>query len=162
MYTNTVGIITGRVRSTREGTVFTGVCLLTFRGGYPIQLVGGTPSIWWGVPHPAGKVPHPKSRWGVPHPAGGGGGGEYPIPGPGWGYPGYLPWLGLDGGTQGTPWPGLDGGGTPLARSGWWEGYPGVTPQLGLKGVLPIMTGWMGYPSTMTGWGTPPHPDWMG
>ena len=62
---DTIEIITARVRSTREGTVFTGVCLFTFRGG--------------GVPHPAdvggggGGVSHPRSRWGVPHPADGGG-----------------------------------------------------------------------------------------
>ena len=34
-------VFTARVRSTREGTVFTGVCLSTFRGGY-------LPSGWWG------------------------------------------------------------------------------------------------------------------
>ena len=36
-------IVTARVRSTREGTVFTGVCLLTSRGGgyLPSGQVGG-------------------------------------------------------------------------------------------------------------------------
>ena len=61
-------LFTSRARSTMEGPVFTGVCLLTFRGwgvgvhcpmsgGYPIQvwMLGGEYSIsglGWGVPHP--------------------------------------------------------------------------------------------------------------
>ena len=51
-------IFTARVRSTREGTVFTGVCLLTFWGG--------------GVPRPGldcwGRVPHLRSGGRVPQP----------------------------------------------------------------------------------------------
>ena len=52
-------IFTARVRSVREGTVFTGVCLFTFLGGNPFRLMGVTPSGWWGVSHPADRgVPH--------------------------------------------------------------------------------------------------------
>ena len=42
-------IVTARVRSTREGTVFTGVCLLTFLGGgyLPSGLGGYLPSQVW-------------------------------------------------------------------------------------------------------------------
>ena len=78
-------IFTARVRSTRECTVFTGVCLLIFRGG--------TPSSWWGVPLPRSRgdnpsswlgVPHLRSRQGVPHLAGDvlgpGGGSGVPHP----------------------------------------------------------------------------------
>ena len=83
----------------REGTVFTGVCLFTFRAG---------------VPHPADG-----GRGGNPIP--GPGRGRYPIPGPDGGYPvsgGGCPIPGLDrevyptqvhiGG--GCSIPGLDGG----------------------------------------------------
>ena len=98
-------IITARVRSTREGTVFTGVCLLTFRGGYPIQVwmvggypipgLGGTPSqggtparSWWmgGTPSRGRGTPARSWWWGVPHPRG------VPQPGlDGGGYLGYPP-----------------------------------------------------------------------
>ena len=81
-----VAIITDRVRSTTEGYVFTGVCLLTGgRGVYPSQVLMGegvsqgtyplARSRWGegeGVPqgtyHPTAKVPTPlaRSRWGVP------------------------------------------------------------------------------------------------
>ena len=78
--------ITTCVRSKRESTVFTGVCLLTFQGGTPsswwgvppsqVQVGEGVPPSSWhgGVPHPAdgGRYPLPRSRWGVPHPANGG------------------------------------------------------------------------------------------
>ena len=62
-------IFTARVRSTREGTVFTGVCLSTFRGGTYLPGGGGVPTqLWmggylpwlgWGVPTLArvGRVP---------------------------------------------------------------------------------------------------------
>ena len=50
-------IFTDRVRSTTEGYVFTGVCLLTGGGGYPSQVpMGG------GVPQ--GAYPPARSRWG--------------------------------------------------------------------------------------------------
>ena len=123
-------VITARVRSTREGTVFTGVCLSTFRGGvppcsqlggYPFQLMGGIPiylrgntkSSWWGAPPlsgvpPSGQregVPHLVNR-GYPHPANGG----TPI-GIGWGHP---PPSGLDGGTP----PQLGDWGTEQLRGG--------------------------------------------
>ena len=88
-----------RVSSTSEGTVFTGVCLLTFRGG-------GTPSGWWGVPPSQvwmgrgtpfpgldGDTPFPVSGQEVP-PAGGTPGRVHP-PGRG-----YLP--PLPGGTPPT------------------------------------------------------------
>ena len=44
--TRSTFLITARVRSTREGTVFTGVCLFTFRGGggVPTFQVGGVPT----------------------------------------------------------------------------------------------------------------------
>ena len=122
-------LITARVRSTKEGTVFTGVCLLTFRGGgYPVPGLGGTPSQVWGgypipgldrgIPHPrSGKgggvipsqvwtgVSHPRSGWGIPHPRSGWGG----TPSQVWmiGIPSQI-WMG------GTPCQS-----TPPARSGW-------------------------------------------
>ena len=77
-----INIVTARVRSTREGTVFTGVCLITFQGGggYPIQIwmVGG------GVPHPdldGGGTPSQVWEWG----------GTYPGL-DGWGYPSQV-WM---------------------------------------------------------------------
>ena len=135
----------------REGTVFTGVCLLTFvGGGCPVAGLGGggTPSHVWveGVPRPGldgggtaflewglgGGVPQPglDGRGGTPARSGTLGG----TPFLGWG----VPQPGLDGG--GYPIPGV--GGT-LARSGWW-GYPRYSP--------PARSGWWG--------GTPgtPHP----
>ena len=62
-----ISFFTARVRNTRKGTVFTGVCLSTFWGGHPIQVMGGTPSQVQGVPYPVDQ-------------------GGYPIPGPGGGY----------------------------------------------------------------------------
>ena len=89
-------IFTARVRSTREGTVFTGVCLLTFGGGTYLSASG------WGGTY------LPRSGWGggVPTLAGWVGGT-------------YLGWVGgvptLAG--WGVPtFPGLDGGGYLL----WW------------------------------------------
>ena len=62
-----------------------------------------------------------------------GGGQGYPISGLGGGYP----ISGLGGGTPSQVWDtGLDGGRVPLTRS---DGG-----------------GYMGYPPTRTGWGTPP------
>ena len=61
-------IFTDRVRSTREGNIFS-LCVSPHGGGYPIQLTGGYP-----IPGPGrggtpsrsrqGGVPHPRSRWG--------------------------------------------------------------------------------------------------
>ena len=99
----------------------------------------------------------------------GGGGGGYPVPGLGWrGTPSQV-WIGgkpsqvwTGGGTPSQVWM---VGGTP-ARSGWW-GYPG---QVWMVGGYPsqvwMMGGtlgtphhdWMGYPPTMTEWGTSPPP----
>ena len=65
-----------------------------------------------------------------------GGGGVYPVPGPGGGE--YrIP--GLDGGGGGYPIPGLDRG-VPHPADG---GYPPDKD-------------WMGYPLARMGWGTPP------
>ena len=125
-------IFTVRVRSTREGNIYTWECLSVHHGGggYPIPGLsrGSTPFLVWGVPHPmSGWGGTPSQVWvgGVPCPRCGG----YPIPG-------------LDGGgTQGTP----------LARSGWWgvpHDWMGYSPH----------HDWMGYPThTMTGWGTRPQ-----
>ena len=94
----------------REGTVFTGVCLLTFRGGVPHIGLDGR------------GVPHPRSGWGgTPFQVWTGG---YPIPGLAGGYP--------ISGLGGTPqtWDGvlpLDmGWGTP----GHGTGYP-PRPEMG-------------------------------
>ena len=61
-------VVTARVRSTREGTVFTGVCLSTFGRR-------GTPSGQWGVPPSSQLEGTPSSWWGrgYPHLANGGG-----------------------------------------------------------------------------------------
>ena len=117
--------------------VFTGVCLLNFRGGgvpcprsvgggsTPCKVWvggGGTPSQVWvgGYPGQVWMVGGgtPSQVWvGVPCPRSGG----YPIPG-------------LDGG--GVPCPRSEGG-TP-ARSGWWGGYLGYPPgQVWMVGGLP-------------------------
>ena len=135
--------ITARVRSTREGNIYTWECLSVhhwWRGTLSQVWAGGTPSQVW-----VGGYPVPGLGRGVPRPRSGG----YPIPGLGGGYPipgrGY-PVPGLDGGgyppgqvwmVGGYPRPGLDGGGVPPARSGFMGGY-------------------LGYPPTMTRWGTPP------
>ena len=75
-------IVTARVRSTREGTVLTGVCLLTFGGGGGTYLLA---SGWEGVPTFPGLD----------------GGGTYLGQGGGSTYHGqgggYLPWLGWGG-----------------------------------------------------------------
>ena len=63
---------TARVRSMREGTVFTGVCLLTSRGGVPTFRAGrGVPTQLWtggGVPTQlwTGGVPTLARVGGVP------------------------------------------------------------------------------------------------
>ena len=83
-------IFTARVRSTREGTVFTGVCLFTFRGEVPtFQMVGGylLRFRWWG--------------WGTYLGWGGG------VPTYGWGGGGTYLWLGWGVPTYGQ------GGGIP-------------------------------------------------
>ena len=81
--------ITAHVRSTRESTVITGVCLFTSRGRVPCPVdgEGGTPLSWWGcTPFSWQGVPQPRSGWGYPLPRRGG------TP-PGKGYPpaGVLP-----------------------------------------------------------------------
>ena len=151
-------IFTACIRSTREGTVFTGVCMLTFRGGYPIQvwMVEGYP-----IPGVGGTQPGLHD-------------GGYPIWGSTlarsswWGYL-VLPWLGLDGGGypgyphpgMAYPWPGM--GYPPPSRPGWGTPPPWnwATPRPGmgypqhyqdLAGVPP----WMEYPPHL-GWGTPPR-----
>ena len=138
----------------REGTVFTGVCLLTFVGvGYPSQvwMVGGTPFLGWGVPWPGLEGGTPSLGWG---------GGTWPGL-DGGGIPLSQAWM-----VGGIPWPGLDGGGTwgyPLARHGWW----GV-PQPGLDGgglpsPSPARSGWWGgTPARSVCWeGYPPGQVWM-
>ena len=123
-------VFTACVRSTREGTVFTGVCLFTSVGG-------GTylPRSGW-----RGYLPSQVE------------GGRYP-PSQVWLGGGYLPsqvWM--EGvptfpGLEGVPtFPGLAGGGTYLARQGVppfevWMG--GDLPWMG-EGYLPWMGG--GYP----------------
>ena len=157
-----INVITARVRSMREGTVFTGVCLFTLLGGGvprypsnqwrdPIQCryrgVGGTSypfccgredysyPFWWGEGR---GIVTPSFLVGVSHLANR----RYPHLADRW-----VPW--------GTP-----------CQTGW--GYP--PPLWGLDGGTPsIGTGWgtslsglyCGTPSIGTGWGTP-HQDWMG
>ena len=162
-------IFTARVRSTREGTVFTG--LDGGGGGYAISGLG------WGVPHPGldgggypipGVGENPIQVWMV---------GGYPIPG---GYPSQV-WMVR--GSQGTPQLGLDGGGypgyPPPSRPG--QGTPlgwGTPHHQDLArvpppwdGVPPTIKTWPGYPHPGMGyppdlgWGTP-HPltikTWLG
>ena len=160
--TTQCNFFTARVRSTREGTVFTSVCLFTLAGG--------------GSHHRSGRgggYPIPRSGWGVSHSQVLTGGtssqfwiGEgYLIPRSGQGVPpsqvqtrGVPPsqvWTG--GGTPGYPHPGQDrgyppcpgqipgqdGGDTPLPRRGifqdWMEysSSPGEAFP-GLDGVLPL------------------------
>ena len=98
-----LAFVTARVSSTREGTVFTGVCLLTFTGGY-------LPSGWWGGTYSGLDG----GGGGVPTLAGVGG---Y-IPWLGWGVPtlarvgGYLPMAGVGGTYLGQ------GGGVPTLAQG--------------------------------------------
>ena len=131
-------LITARVRSTREGNIYTWKYLFVHHWG-------------WG-----GGVNQPGSRQGVPHPSWWGGG-----------YPSNLFWQGCITSfpTEGTPilpdrvggYPHLaDGGGNP---SGWW-GYPRVPPWLGLDGVPPSRTGW-GTPPCQNWMGYPPRQDWV-
>ena len=119
---NVLYIITARGRSTREGNVFTGVCLFTF----------------WGVPHPADgrgyPIPGPGregtqsqvSRWGVPH----------------------VPHPVLDGGAP--PHQGLDWMGYPPIKD--WMGYPlvqtwdGVSPPIQTWYGVSSLSKMMGYP----------------
>ena len=102
--------ITARVRNTREGAIFTGVCLFTFGGGgIPSSRQGGTPSSrGWGIGTPS------QVQVGISGLDGtvGRGGGKYPIPGP-------------DGGGGNTL-------GYPPSRTGW-----GTPPHPGLDGVFP-------------------------
>ena len=101
--------ITARVRSTREGTVFTGVCLYIWGGGVPRPGLDGGGR---GVPHlrsgVGGGVPHPGLDGGgvTPSQVWGGGGISHPRSEVG-----------------GVPQPGLDGGGYPIPG-----GVPEVTP----------------------------------
>ena len=106
-----ITFITARVRSTREGTVFTGVCLLTFRGGgAPRPGLDG----WGGIPHPGldgGGGPHLRSGGGTLSRSGWWGGypsqvwgGGVPYP-KGGGYPGQVLMVGVPHprGYLGTP-----------------------------------------------------------
>ena len=114
-----VTVITARVRSTREGTVLTRVCLSVHRGGYPYPIMlcnisqnamgqpGGDtlPGPAWGGTL-AGGVP-----W--PGPAGGGtlaGGVPCQVQLGGVPWPVGVPWLGGYPGQGGT----LAGGGYPV------------------------------------------------
>ena len=177
-------LYTARVRSTREGTVFTGVCLLTFRGvtlsqvwgvpnpgmdgeGVPCPrsgVAGGTLSRsgWWGVPHPRGEG-YPSQVWMV--------GRGYPITG---GYPGQVfmveGYLGYPSarpghGTPSPPWDGVP----PIIKT-WlgypppWDGLPPPPPPSRLNQGTPhhqdlarVPSAWDGVPPTPdVGWGTPP------
>ena len=143
--------ITARVRSTREGTVFTGVCLFTFRG--PSSRQGGGEG-------GRGVLPCPRSRWGDPI-AGVQVEGGYPVPGPGGGGVSHP----VNGGTLSQVQGGMPQG-TPIQD---WMGYPPGpdlgwgTPNPELDGVSPWSRPGMGYPQSRTGWGTPPPiQDWMG
>ena len=93
------------VRSMREGTVFTGICLFTLVGGGvtpSLVRMGGTPfpGLNEGDPFPGldKGVPHPRSGWGYSHP------GQVPgqdgVVSPG--YPPAQDWMGY-------PHPELDG-----------------------------------------------------
>ena len=130
----------------KEGTVFTGVFLSTFRGGgYPHLADRGIPpsQVQVGYPLPRSRqgVPLPRSRWG------------YPLPRSRWWYTSFQ------GPGEGAPFPGPDGG-VPLPRSRW-----GVPPSQVGQGV-PLVSR-MGYPHLDLGRGYPlvlgrvssPHPD---
>ena len=168
----TYTVITDRVRSTREGNVYTWECLSVHTGegegttikcdGWLLQssVTRGTPIL---LPD---RGVHP-SRQGVPPSFLMGGPLSFLIRGTP-----ILP-------NGGLPHPSWLGGG-PLAGTGWghhhqWMGLDGATLQLGLNGVTPPGTGWgtptptwdwmgytptwnwMGYPSLSgTGWGTSP------
>ena len=111
---NYIGIFTARVRSTREGNIYTWECLSVHHfGGW-----GGIPSQvwWWGVPHlrsGGGGYPIPGLARGVPYPRSGWGGGTIP---------------GLVGGTPSQVWPGwypIPGRGeVPHLRSGGTQSIP--------------------------------------
>ena len=111
--------ITARVRSTREGTVFTGVCLSTFRGGGTYLPDGGGGGTYSGLD--GGRVPTYGRGGGGTYSALAGGG----VPTQLW-LGGYLPWL---------------GGGTYLGQGGevptqlWLGG--GYLPWPGVGGYLP-------------------------
>ena len=144
-YSRTSSVFTARVRSTREGNIYTWECLSVHH--------------WWGVPRPRsdGGEGTPSQVWwwrgGTPSRSDGG---RYPIPGL---MVGHYPIPGLMvGGTPGTPHPrpGLDGGGStpgyPPTRSGWW----------GVPRVSPTMTGWGTTPPPWLDGVPPSHHDWMG
>ena len=147
-FNHLTGVITARVRSTREGTVFTGVCLHFGRGvphlakrgedgGYPIPGPGrgrGTPSSWWGVPLSqiqTGGVPHPRTWMGVTHPRSWQG---VSHPSSRQGVPNPRSRSGA--GTQATPHPGLDVVPPPIQD---WMGYP-PPPHSGLDEVPPPLS----------------------
>ena len=132
--------VTARVRSTREGNMYTWKCVYVHH--------------WWG----RGLVPHPANRergYSTPGPGGGvphlGDRGYpisdldgVPIPGPGGGYP--IPGSGTGAGTpfqfwmRGGPLLFRPGMGNPLSWT--WDRYP-LHP--GLEGVPPSQD-WMGIP----------------
>ena len=101
-----ISVITARVRSTREGTVFSGVCLSTFRGGGYLPCRKGVPTFQ------GGGVPTFQGKGGTYLPSGGtylGGRGTYLGRG-------YLPWRGV---------PTLVGGYLPWQGDlPWWGDLP--------------------------------------
>ena len=125
-------LVTARVRSTREGNIYTWECLSVHHCGggvpHPRSGWGGTPSqVWPGGTSsqvwPGGT--HPRSGQGVPHPRSGGVPG-YPLTRSGWEGTWGTPYLDL---RWGNP-PHLDlGWGTPLPRPG--TGYPLPRPEMG-------------------------------
>ena len=134
-------VITARVRSTREGNIYTWECLSVHHWWGE-----GTPSKVWEVPHPrcgwegVGRgtpsqvwvgVLYPRSGWEVPHPRSGLG---VPCPRSGWGGVPHPR-------SGGYPIPGLNGWGVPHPRSGlggtWGYPLPGDTPHHDWMGSPP-------------------------
>ena len=120
--------ITARVRSTREGNIYTWECLSVHHwwGGYPSPRSG-----WGGVPRSGWSGGTPSQVWMV----------------------GGNPFPGLDGGgyPPGQVW--MVGWGYPPARSGWWDGGTLGTPppptMTGWGTPPTFMSGWGSPP--------PPH-----
>ena len=116
--------ITACVRSMREGTAFTGVCLFTFVGGTPF------PGQYWGTPFPCldrQRGTHPRSGRSTLSKVQMG---CTTIPGLDRGHPGQVPGLdrGWDQNWMAVPPLGLDGGTLPF-RTRW--GTPIPSPQSG-------------------------------
>ena len=126
-------VITALVRSTREGTVFTGVCLFTSGWGSTFFYFGssrwGYPLCWsrWGYPFP-------RSRQGdtlFPDP-----GRRYPFPGLGGGVPPFQVQVGV---PPSQVW--IGGSPSQGIPSHQQDGVP-TCPRL--DGVPPVQD-WMGY-----------------